>query len=132
MPDYDPTTEALMAEIRNALAPPESEAPRTYVDDLRAVQVALVDALAKETPEPPSPEAEQTMRQALGQLDPKNEDQWLGYGEVLRRLLTCVDKQLFIWTSGLVQPVGPSGDAQVHEFDESTVAGAPVPHRAPH
>ena len=133
MPDYDPTAEALIAALREALAPPEADAPRTYIDDLRAVQLALVEDLAEETPEAPDAETEQLMRQALGRVDPKNEDQYLGYGEVLRRLLSCVDRQLFIWTSGMVQPVGPSGDYQVQEYDESTVAGAPaVAHRAPH
>src|SRR5580765_8517578 len=86
MPDYDPTAEALIAAIREALAPPEADAPRTYIDDLRAVQLALVEDLAEETPEAPDAETEQLMRQALGRVDPKNEDQYLGYGEVLRRL----------------------------------------------
>jgi hypothetical protein len=132
MPDYDPTAEALVAALREVLAPPGRNAPRTYIDDLRAVQVALVELLAQETPEAPDPETDQLMRQALGRVDPKNEDQYLGYGEVLRRLLSCVDRQLFVWTSGMVQPVGPSGDYQVHEYDESTVVATEAAHRAPH
>jgi hypothetical protein len=132
MPDYDPTMEALIASIREALAPPDADAPRGYIEDLRAVQGALVKQLAEESPESPSPEVEQMMRQALGVLDPKSEDQYLGYGEVLRRLLSAVDRQLFIWSSGMVQPVGPSGDYQVHEYEEPVAAEEPRAHRAPH
>lgn len=132
MPDYDPTMEALIASIREALDPPDADEPRGYIEDLRAVQGVLVEQLAQESPESPSPEVEQMMRQALGVLDPKSEDQYLGYGEVLRRLLSAVDRQLFIWSSGMVQPVGPSGDYQVHEYDEPVAAEEPRVHRAPH
>ncbi len=132
MPDYDPTMEALIASVLEALDPPDDDTPRSYIDDLRGVQMALVKALAEESPEAPSPEAEQTMRQAIGVLDPKSEDQYLGYGEVLRRLLSAVDRQLFIWSSGMVQPVGPSGDYQVHEYEEPEAEDHPAAHRAPH
>ena len=90
MPDYDPTAEALVAALREVLAPPGRNASRTYIDDLRAVQVALVELLAQETPEAPDPETDALMRQALGRVDPKNEDQYLGYGEVLRRLVNSL------------------------------------------
>ena len=74
-----------------------------------------------EAVEAPSPQDEQVMRQALGQLNPKHGDGELGYGEVLRRLLSAVDKELFKWTSGMVQPPGPSGDAQVYVVETDAV-----------
>jgi hypothetical protein len=123
MPDYDPTTVALMGEILKVLDTEADADTMSYEDQLRAVQVALTEAMQTggEPVEAPSPEGEQVMRQALGQLDPKHGDAELGYGEVLRRLLSAVDKELFKWTSGLVQPPGPSGDAQVHVFDTEAV-----------
>ena len=41
---------------------------------------------------------------------------WEG-AEVIRRLLSCVDRELMKWTSGLVQVAGPSGDAVVAGFE---------------
>jgi hypothetical protein len=111
MSNYDPTLEALMAQMRGVLVPHQEALPQNYIDTLRAVQAALVAALAKATTDAASPEEDQTMRQALSRLDAKTGDQSLGYGEVLRRVLSAVDKELMKWTSGLVQPIGPSGDA---------------------
>ena len=122
MPNYDPTTVALVGEMLKVLDAEADAETMSYEDQLRAVQVALTEALQTggAAREEPSPEDEQVMRQALGQLDPKHGDAELGYGEVLRRLLSAVDKELFKWTSGMVQPVGPSGDFQVHVFDDDT------------
>ena len=123
MPDYDPTTVALVGEMLTVLDADADTDTLSYEDQLRAVQVALTEALQTggELVEAPAAEDEQVMRQALSRLDPKSGDAELGYGEVLRRLLSAVDKELFKWTSGLVQPPGPSGDAQVHVFDTETI-----------
>ena len=120
MPDYDPALEALFADVLATLDPQEGDAGLSYPDTLRRVQASLMVTL-QEGEEVPDPDTEQVLRLALGQLDPKNEDRWLGYGEALRRLLSCVDKELFTWTSGLVQPPGPSGDAQVYVFESEPV-----------
>lgn len=121
MPDYDPTLVALMGEMLTVLDPQEGDAELSYEETLRRVQTALMTTLASSEELEPEPADEQVLRQALGQLDAKAGDHALGYGEVLRRLLSAVDKELFKWTSGLVQPPGPSGDAQVHVFDRESV-----------
>ena len=120
MPDYDPTIVALVSEMLKALDPQEGDEHLSYEETLRRVQTALLMTL-RESADEPEPEDEQVLRQALGQLDAKAGDHELGYGEVLRRLLSAVDKELFKWTSGLVQPPGPSGDAQVHVFETEVV-----------
>ena len=120
MPDYDPTTEALMADLLAVLDPQEGDAGLSYIDTLRRVQTALMMTL-QEGEAVPDPEDERVLRQALSQLDAKNEDRWLGVGEVLRRLLSAVDRELFRWTSSIIQPPGPSGDAQVAVVDTDTL-----------
>ena len=51
------------------------------------------------------------MREAVARLDPHAEDMYTEAGTLLRRLQSSIDKELMRWTSGLVQPVGVSGDA---------------------
>jgi hypothetical protein len=115
MPDYDPTTMALVGDMLTALEERGDTADMSYEDQLRAFQLVLFEAINTPTGEPEavSPEAELVMREALGRLDAKAGDHELGYGEVLRRLMSVVDRELFKWTSGVTQPPGPSGDAQV-------------------
>jgi hypothetical protein len=124
MPDYDETTVALVGEMLKVLDAEADATTMSYEDQLRAVEIGLTEALHTDTGEveAPAPEDEQVMRQALGRLDPKNTDAELEYGDVLRRLLSAIDKELFKWTSGLVQPPGPSGDAQV-----ALVENSPIP-----
>ena len=128
MPDYDPTTVALVGEMLKVLDAEADAETMSYEDQLRAVQQGLTEALQTgDETEEPSPEDEQVMRQALGQLDAKAGDVELGYGEVLRRLLSAVDRQLFIWTSSVVQPPGPSGDYQVAVTEDSPIPEAMKP-----
>ena len=124
MEPYDPTLEALIGEMVEVLKA-DAETP-SYIDHLRALQVALFEVLntGGEEPEEPSPDDEQVMRQALGRLDPKNTDAELDYGDVLRRLLAAVDRELFKWDSALVQPPGPSGEAQTALTDKSPIPEA--------
>jgi hypothetical protein len=129
MPDYDPTTVALVGEMLTVLDAEADAETMSYEDQLRAVQQGLTEALQTggDAVEAPSPEDEQVMRQALGRLDPKAGDVELGYGEVLRRLLSAIDKELFKWTSGMVQPPGPSGDAQVAVTEDSPIPATMKP-----
>lgn len=117
MPDYDPGMEALVAEMLRVLAPDVEPEPVGYIDQLRAVQQALVDLLSGVSglaePKEPSPEDEALLRFALGKLDAKAGDHELEGADVVRRLLSAVDRELMKWTSSIVQPVGPSGDAVV-------------------
>lgn len=123
MPDYDETTVALVGEMLKVLDAEAETDGMAYEDMLRVVQIGLTEALHTDTGEgeEPSPEDEQTMRQALGRLDPKNMDSELDYQDVLRRLLSAIDKELMKWTSGLVQPPGPSGDACVAVREDSPI-----------
>ena len=127
---YDPTQVALVSEMlkvctpqkgRGAKAAQEAMAEASYPEQLRQLQAALMEALQTGDTEAPSPEAMQTMVQALGRLDPKTGDQYLEYGAILRRLLACVDRELMKWTSAPVQPIGPSGEAVVAPFDKPEV-----------
>ena len=124
MPDYDPSMEALVTAMLTILAPDVEPDALGYIEQLRAVQTALVDLLTGKTTVAPSrarageglvlpPEAEGVLRMALGKLDAKAGDAELEGAEVLRRLLSAIDKELMRWTSGLVQAIGPSGDAVV-------------------
>lgn len=124
MPDYDETMVELVGAMLKVVDAEADVDTMSYEDKLRAVQRGLTEALRTDTGavEEPSPEDEQVMRQALGRLDPKNMDAELEYGDVLRRLLSAIDKELFKWTSGMVQPPGPSGDAQV-----AVTADSPIP-----
>ena len=45
MPDYDPTMEALMADLLATLDPQEGDAGLSYPDTLRRVQTALMMTL---------------------------------------------------------------------------------------
>lgn len=130
MPDYDPGMEALVAEMLRILAPEVETDTLGYIEQLRALQTALVDLLTGKTtvarakPEDGlvlAPEDEALLRFALGKLDAKTGDQDLEGADVVRRLLSANDKELMRWTSALVQPVGPSGDAVVAGFETETV-----------
>lgn len=111
MPDYDPTLEALVAQVVEALDPPEDGEPQSYIDNLRRAQAALMVQLQQEASAAPTAEDEAVLRQALGVMDAKSEDRYLGYGEVVRRVLSAIDKELMRWTSAPEQAMGPSGDA---------------------
>ena len=115
MADYDPTTLARVGEMVKVFDADADVEDMSYEDQFRAVQEEITKALQTggEAVDAPSPENEQVVRQVLGQLDPTPGDAELGYGEVLRRLLSVVDTELSRWTSGLVQAPGPSGDAVV-------------------
>ena len=124
MPDYDPSMEALVTEMLTILAPDVEADALGYIEQLRAVQTALVDLLTGKTTVAQSrtalgnslvltPEQDALLRMALGKLDAKAGDGELEGAEVIRRLLSCVDRELMKWTSALVQEVGPSGDAVV-------------------
>jgi hypothetical protein len=56
---------------------------------------------------------ENAVRAFVGAVDPKNEDAHTDYVTMLRRAQAAIDKELFVWTSGVEQPPGPSGAAQV-------------------
>jgi hypothetical protein len=126
MPYYDPAMEALVTALLRILNPSiEEPAVLTYIEQLRAVQAALVALLAG-TPQPtglaksmeavtPAEEAleEAFIRFALGKLNPKPEDQWLAKAEVVSRLLECIDVELSRWTSAVEQAPGPSGAASL-------------------
>ena len=128
MPDYDPSMEALVTEMLRILAPDVETDALGYIAQLRALQTALVDLLTGKTTEATShaqpgdglvltPEAEAVLRMALGKLDAKAGDHELAGADVLRRLLSSIDRELMKWTSGLVQVAGPSGDAVMPEVE---------------
>lgn len=128
MPDYDPSMEALVTEMLTILAPDVETDALGYIEQLRAVQTALVDLLTGKTTVAPSrarageglvltPEQDALLRLALGKLDAKAGDTELEGAEVIRRLLSAIDKELMRWTSALVQVIGPSGDAVVAGFE---------------
>ena len=132
MPDYDPGMEALVAEMLRILAPDTDTAALGYVEQLRALQTALVDLLTGKTTVASSraqpgdglaltPEDEALLRFALGKFDAKAGDDALEGADVVRRLLSAIDRELMRWTSAMVQPVGPSGDAVVAGFETETV-----------
>jgi hypothetical protein len=137
MPDcYDPQMEALIGEMLRVLAPDVDREGLGYIEQLRALQTALVDLLSGKTvvagaERKPieeglqiSPEDEALLRFALGKLDAKAGDHELEGADVVRRELSAIDKELMRWTSGLVQPPGPSGDACVAPVEESTLPEA--------
>ena len=124
MPDYDPSMEALVTEMLTILAPDVEADALGYIEQLRAVQTALVDLLTGKTVVASSraqpgeglvltAEQDALLRLALGKLDAKAGDGELEGAEVIRRLLSAIDRELMRWTSGLVQALGPSGDAVV-------------------
>lgn len=136
MPDcYSPEMEALVAEMLRVLAPDVETEMMDYISQLRALQKALVDLLSGQTAMATgrvrpgegeeglqiTPEDEALVRFALGKLDPKAGDQELEGADVLRRELSAIDKELMKWTSGLVQPPGPSGDACVAVTEDSPI-----------
>jgi hypothetical protein len=84
-----------------------------YIDKLRQLVVTLTHILDDPESHEPTPEIEQTMRQALGHLDAKAGDAELEYLEVLRRCLAAIEKELFKWASSIVQPAGFSGEIQI-------------------
>lgn len=112
MSNYDPTLEALVAEMLQSLDH-DADMTHGYTDQLRQLIVTLTHILADPEGHQPTPEHEQCMRQALGVLDAKAGDQDLGYLEVIRRLQAAVEKELFKWDSSMVQPAGFSGDIQI-------------------
>jgi hypothetical protein len=112
MEPYDPTLEALVEAMLDALDP-DAEMAQGYVDQLRQLIVTLQHILADSESHAPTPEVEQVMRQALGHLDAKAGDVELEYLEVVRRLLGSIERELFRWASSLVQPAGFSGEIQI-------------------
>jgi hypothetical protein len=112
MEPYDPTLEALVTAMLEALAP-DADIGHVYVDQLRQLVVTLTQILADPESHAPTPELEQVMRQALGHMDAKHGDAELAYLEVVRRMLAAVEKELFKWASSLVQPAGFSGEIQI-------------------
>jgi len=125
MEPYDPTLEALVAAMLEALDH-EADMTRGYVDQLRQLIVTLRHILAdpeahgvveRKPPgpveSPLDPAAETVMRQALGMLDAKAGDAELDYLDVLKRLLAAIEKELFRWDSSIVQPAGFSGEIQI-------------------
>jgi len=124
---YDDRNEAVLRALLSVFDAEGGWETLPYEDVLRQLQTKLTEALQntepvteakpEAKPEPPSPEEEQAAHEALSRLDPRPEDRYLGYGEVLRRDLALVDRELFKWTSSLVQPPGPSGEIAVAEFD---------------
>lgn len=112
MEPYDPTLEALVAAMLEALDH-DAEMTAGYLDQLRQLAYTLQHILSNPEGHEATPEQEQVMRQALGHLDPKNGDVELDYLDVLRRCQAAVDKELFKWDSSIVQPIGWSGEAQV-------------------
>jgi hypothetical protein len=112
MEPYDPTLEALVEAIMQALAP-DADVAQGYVDNLRCLDIILTQILTDPESHEASPETEQTLRQALGQLDAKAGDTELEYLQVVGRVRSAVEKELFKWGSSLVQPAGFSGDSQI-------------------
>ena len=112
---YDPTNEALIRAMLTEMDPQEGDDDLAYVDLLRRAQAVLVDRLARSTDEEPPREEQNAVAQALGRLDPHADDALVDHGTRLRRLQARIDLELFRWTSGMVQPPGPSGAVQVAE-----------------
>lgn len=112
MEPYDPTNEALVEALLECLDH-DAEMTAGYVDQLRQLAYTLHHILQHPEGHELTPECEQTLRQALGHLDPKNGDAELDTLDVLRRCQAAVDRELFKWDSSLVQPAGWSGAIQV-------------------
>jgi hypothetical protein len=112
MEPYDPTLEALVEAMIEALAP-DADKAQGYVDNLRCLDITLTQILTDPESHTASPETEQTLRQALGHLDAKAGDAELEYLQVVGRVRSAVEKELFKWGSSMVQPAGLSGDSQV-------------------
>jgi hypothetical protein len=112
MEPYDPTLEALIEAMLQALDP-DADLTQGYIDQLRHLVVALQRILADPESHKTTPEQEQVMRQALGHLDAKAGDAELEYLQVLQRLQGAIEKELFKWASSLVQPAGFSGESQI-------------------
>lgn len=112
MEPYDPTLEALVDAMLECL---DHDADMTagYVDKLRQLAYTLWHIMQNPEGHELTPECEQTIRQVLGQLDPKHGDAELDTLDILRRLQAAVDRDLFKWDSSIVQPIGWSGEAQV-------------------
>lgn len=128
---YDPTLEALVDAMIESLDH-DAEMAAGYVDKLRQLTYTLQHILQDPEGHQPTPEQEQCLRQALGILDAKAGDMSLDYLEVVRRCQAAIEKELFKWDSGIVQPVGFSGEAQiaVGGGDFETHAEAAAAHRA--
>ena len=112
MSNYDPTLEALVADMLQSLDA-EADLTQGYTDQLRQLIVTLTHILNDPEGHEPTPEQDVQMRQALGILDAKAGDQELGYLEVIRRLQAAIEKELFKWDSSMVQPAGFSGEIQI-------------------
>ena len=132
MPDYDPVhgspghrnadhsgprRRGRRAGLYRAVAcrPDRPGGPAHGQDRRRVVSAKPGDGLVL------APEDEVLLRMALGKLDAKAGDGELEGAEVIRRLLSAIDKELMRWTSALVQAVGPSGDAVVAGFEPTGV-----------
>jgi hypothetical protein len=110
---YDPTNEAIVRDLLAVLDPQESDAGLPYVDLLRRTQTVLADLLAHG--EALTPEQDTAIAQALSHTHPTADDHLADAGTRLRRLQVVIDTEVSRWTSGMVQPVGPSGARAVVE-----------------
>ena len=61
---------------------------------------------------------EQAVRQFISLVDPKNEDARTDYITLLRRAQAAIERELMVWTSGIEQPQGKSGEAVVAPHSE--------------
>jgi hypothetical protein len=109
---YDPTLEAHVEAMLQALDH-DADMTHGFVDHLRQLIVTISHILADTEGHEPTPEAEQAMRAGLAYMDARVGDAQLGYGDVLRRCLVAVERELFRWDSSMVQPAGFSGDIQI-------------------
>jgi hypothetical protein len=133
---YDPTLEALVDAMLTALKP-DADMTQGYVAKLRSLDITLTQMLADPEGhgllgEPTDPATEQVMRQALGHLDAKAGDAELEYLQVLGRVRSSIERELFRWSSSLVQPAGFSGDTQIPVGGgewEAHIEGLPEPSR---
>lgn len=120
--EYDPTAEALMRQVLEALDAQEEDAALSYIDVARRVQAVLITRLGN-AGAPLDPEGEVATRHLVGYLDPHADDAQQDGATLLRRLQTAIDRELSRWTSAILQPPGPSGGTAV-------AAPAPPPEEA--
>ena len=65
----------------------------------------------KPLPEGTAGAEEQAMREALAYYAPEYEDRQRPRAEIAKRLLEAIDRELMVWTSGVVQERSPTGVA---------------------
>lgn len=110
----DATVKAAVIAALDALNDETDNADLSYVDQLRRLSANVTAALA-DGGTPPTDEQHQAVLTALGVLDPHADDMDQDAGMLYRRLQVAVDRELSRWTSGYVQPPGPSGETAVAE-----------------